>query len=261
MKIVTVFLALLLGTTTSSMANTMNQAPTSLKGTILVILTNHSQYPSRSDSTGLWLTELTHFTDVVESAGYETVFASPQGGKVPLDERSLGWLYMDSSAREHLDSAEFNERIENTLSISDVKPGDFDAIYYTGGHGVMWDFPDNEDLQRVAESIYARGGVVSAVCHGVAGLINLEDNQGIPLIRDRTITGFSNTEELLSGVKDQVPFFLEDELVQKGAEYDKSLIPFKSFVLTDGRIITGQNPSSAKAVAEALVAQLTGVTQ
>lgn len=223
---------------------------------ILVIMTNHSEYPTRSDSTGLWLTELTHFTDVVEEAGYETVFASPKGGKVPLDERSLGWLYMDRSAREHLASATFRERLNNTLPISEVDPGQFAAIYFTGGHGVMWDFRDNDDLKNAAETIYEQGGVVSAVCHGIAGLINLEDKQGQPLIKDRKITGFSNQEEFFSGLKNEVPFLLQDELENKGADFKKSLIPFKSYALTDGRIVTGQNPSSAGTVAELVVSVL-----
>lgn len=223
---------------------------------ILVVMTNHSEYPTRADSTGLWLTELTHFTDVVEDAGFVTVFASPKGGLVPLDERSLGWLYMDQSAREHLASAEFRERLNSTLPIAEVDPSQFAAIYFTGGHGVMWDFRDNADMKHTAETIYRNGGVVSAVCHGIAGLINLEDEQGQPLINGRRITGFSNQEEFLSGLKQEVPFLLQDELENKGADFKKSLIPFRSFALADGRIVTGQNPSSSKAVAKLVVTSL-----
>lgn len=223
---------------------------------ILVIMTNHSRYPSRSDSTGLWLTELTHFTETVEAAGYTTVFASPKGGAVPLDERSLGWLYMDKSAREHLKSPAFRARLQNTLPVADVDPSRFGAIYFTGGHGVMWDFPANPDLRRVAETIYNQGGVVSAVCHGVAGLLDLRDAQGQLLIKGKNITGFSDREESLSGMKRQVPFFLEDRLVSQGARYRKGWLPFTSFAITDGRLVTGQNPQSPKAVAEAVLAVL-----
>jgi len=226
------------------------------KGRILVVMTNHERYPSRSDTTGLWLTELTHFTDTVEAAGYTTVFTSPKGGKVPLDERSLKWLYMDDSARRQLRSIHFRERLENTVPAASVDPAEFTAIYFTGGHGVMWDFPEDRELQRLAESIYAAGGVVSAVCHGVAGLINLKDAQGQPLIKDKRITGFSNREEWLSGMRSQVPFFLEDRLVGKGALYSDAMLPFTSYVITDGRIVTGQNPQSPKEVAEAVVVAL-----
>ncbi|ROL81161.1 type 1 glutamine amidotransferase domain-containing protein [Pseudomonas chlororaphis] len=223
---------------------------------ILVIMTNHASYPSRTDTTGLWLTELTHFTDVVEAAGYTTVFASPKGGAVPLDERSLGWLYMDKAAREHLQSPAFRARLNNTIPIADIDPSRFSAIYFTGGHGVMWDFPENPDLRRVAEKIYNQGGIVSAVCHGVAGLVDLKDEQGQALIKNRNITGFSNREELLSGMKNQVPFFLEDRLVGQGARYRKAWLPFTSFAITDGRLVTGQNPQSPRAVAEAVMALL-----
>jgi len=223
---------------------------------ILVIMTNHASYPSRTDSTGLWLTELTHFTDVVEAAGYTTVFASPKGGAVPLDERSLGWLYMDKAAREHLQSPAFRARLQNTIPIAEVDPSRFSVIYFTGGHGVMWDFPNNPDLRRVAETIYNQGGIVSAVCHGVAGLLDLKDEQGQLIIKGRNITGFSDREELFSGMKSQVPFFLEDRLVSQGARYRKGWLPFTSFAITDGRLVTGQNPQSPKAVAEAVMAVL-----
>lgn len=223
---------------------------------ILVIMTNHARYPSRADTTGLWLTELTHFTEVVEAAGYTTVFASPKGGAVPLDERSLGWLYMDKAAREQLQSPAFRARLQNTLPIANVDPSQFSVIYFTGGHGVMWDFPNNPDLRRVAETIYNQGGVVSAVCHGVAGLLDLKDDQGNLIVQGKNITGFSNREELLSGMKPQVPFFLEVRLVSQGARYRKGWLPFTSFAITDGRVITGQNPQSPSAVAHAVMAVL-----
>jgi putative intracellular protease/amidase len=156
---------------------------------ILVVMTNHDRYPSRSDTTGLWLSELTEFTDVVEAAGYTPVFVSPKGGKVPLDQRSLSWIYKNKSAREHLASPAFLDSLEHTLPIASVDPSRFDAIYFTGGHGVMWDFPDDPNIQRVAASIYEHGGVVAAVCHGPAGLINLKDAQGRPLIQGRHVTG------------------------------------------------------------------------
>jgi len=220
---------------------------------VLVVMTNHAAYPSRSDTTGLWLTELTHFYDVIQQAGYSMDFVSPQGGKVPLDERSLGWLYMDDAAKAHLQDPAFAERLQTTKLAASVNPADYLAIYYTGGHGTMWDFKGNKDLQRVAEAIYRQGGIVSSVCHGAAGLLDLQTEEGRPLVEGRLVTGFSNTEEVLSGVKDQVPFSLQDELLSLGVRYDKSIIPFWSYAVTDGRLVTGQNPSSGKAVAKALL--------
>jgi putative intracellular protease/amidase len=220
---------------------------------ILAILTNHSAYPSRLDTTGLWLTELTHFLDVLNAASYDVDFVSPSGGPVPLDERSLGWHYLNSATREHLKNPTFMARLKNTKAAALVDPAGYTAIYYTGGHGTMWDFPHSPALKNLGECIYRQGGVVSAVCHGVCGLLNLQGGDCRPLIAGRKVTGFSNTEEWLSRVKDQVPFLLEDELIAKGGYYYKAWLPFSSFVMVDGRIATGQNPGSSKAIAKTVL--------
>lgn len=243
----------------ANQSNTADRVSAQSKGKILVVMTNHAKYPSREDTTGLWVTELTHFYDVVQQAGYEMDFVSPQGGVVPLDERSQKWIYMDKAARAHLADPDFNSRLNHTLKPSEVKAADYKAIYFTGGHGVMWDFPNNLELTALAEQIYDQGGVVSAVCHGVAGVLALKDQQGKPLIANRKVTGFSNLEESLSGMKKQVPFFLEDNLKSKGASYSKGLLPFTSYVVVDDRIITGQNPQSPREVAEEVVKRLNKV--
>lgn len=225
-------------------------------GKVLVVMTNHDRYPSRNDQTGLWLTELTHVYDVLTGAGYAVDFVSPHGGAVPLDERSLGWLYMDAAAKAHLHDPAFMALLQSTKAAADIDPAGYHAIFYTGGHGTMWDFRGNKELKRIAEGVYRRGGIVSSVCHGAAGLLDLETDDGTPLIAGHRVTGFSNLEETLSGVKDQVPYMLQSEMEAKGARYEKSLIPFGSFVLTDGRLVTGQNPGSSKEVAQALLAAL-----
>ncbi|CAM2743972.1 type 1 glutamine amidotransferase domain-containing protein [Janthinobacterium lividum] len=225
-------------------------------GTVLVVMTNHSQYPSRSDHTGLWLTELTHVYDALKDAGFGVDFVSPNGGAVPLDERSLGWLYMDAAAKNHLKDPAFMAALESTHAPADIDPAAYQAIFYTGGHGTMWDFKGNQELKRIAEAIYRNGGIVSSVCHGAAGLLDLQDDNGKPLIQGRRVTGFSNTEESLAGIKEQVPYLLQSELEGRGALYDKSFIPFGSFVMTDGRLVTGQNPGSSKEVAQALLTAL-----
>lgn len=225
-------------------------------GKILVVLTNHDKYPSRTDHTGLWVTELTHFFEVADKAGFEMDFVSPKGGVVPLDERSLKPLYMDKQAYAYLADANFSARLKHTLQPKQVQARDYQAIYFTGGHGTMWDFADNAELTALAEDMYRQGGIVSAVCHGVAGLLPLKDDAGKPLIAGKKVTGFSNQEEWLSGMKKQVPFFLQDALRAKGANYQKALIPFTSYVVVDGRIITGQNPQSPREVGEKVVEQL-----
>ncbi|KYN23929.1 thiamine biosynthesis protein ThiJ [Vibrio cidicii] len=223
---------------------------------VLIIVTNHEDYPSREDKTGLWLTELTHFYDLIIEAGLDADIASPLGGKTPLDERSLGWLYMDKSAKSHLSEPNFKALLANTLDARKLTADDYLAIYFAGGHGTMWDFRNNKDLKRLAEGIYNQGGYITSVCHGAAALLNLESSEGTPLIAGRHITGFSNTEEWLAGLTGEVPFSLEDELIALGANYDKRFIPFTSYAIADGRLITGQNPNSGKAVARELLRKL-----
>lgn len=225
----------------------------SVQPKVLVVMTNHSEYPSRDDSTGLWLTELTHFYEVFHAAGVEMDFVSPKGGKVPLDERSLGWLYSDDNAKALLESSEFTFKLDNTLAAADVNADGYDVIFYTGGHGTMWDFRGNADLKRLAEGIYQNGGIISSVCHGAAGLLDLQNTDGTALIADKRVTGFSNFEELLSGVNSQVPFHLQSDMEAGGANYTKALVPFTSYVVTDGRLVTGQNPNSSKEVALAVM--------
>lgn len=193
----------------SSSKSISNPSLSGSKGKILVVMTNHDKYPSRKDTTGLWVTELTHFYDVAHKAGYQMDFISPKGGAVPLDERSQKWIYMDKQAHAYLADPAFMSRLNNTLQPSEVKASDYKAIYFTGGHGVMWDFPNNPELTALAEQIYRQGGVVSAVCHGVAGILSLKDEQGKALIANRKVTGFSNREESLSGMKNKYPFSLK----------------------------------------------------
>lgn len=220
---------------------------------ILVIVTNHSKYPTRTDTTGLRVTELTHFYDVMNESGFQMDFASPEGGKTPLDERSQGWMYLDKSAKEHIADAAFMDKLNKTIPASKVNPSDYFAIYFTGGHGTMWDFKGNPDSKKAAEGIYNDGGYVASVCHGAVGLLNLTTPDGKPLIAGKRMTGFSNTEESLAGLKKEVPFFLQDELEKLGANYQKALLPFTSYAVADGRLVTGQNPSSGRAVTEALL--------
>jgi len=235
------------------------QSLTKASGKILVVMTNHSAYPTRSDTTGLWLTELTHFYDVALAAGYKMDFVSPLGGEVPLDERSLKSIYLDKSARNHLADPAFMQLLKTTLSPSAINPSQYKAIYYTGGHGTMWDFPNNKSLQNISEQIYRQGGVVSAVCHGVGGLLPLQDENGKSLIANRTVTGFANIEETLSGIKSQVPFSLQNGLIERGAKYKQTFVPFTSYVVSDDRIITGQNPQSSKEIAEAVIKRLSTI--
>jgi len=223
---------------------------------ILHVVTNVDHYQGYDHPTGLWLSELTHAWDVFEAAGYEQALVSPEGGKVPLEPRSLRWPVLDKSAKRWLNDPEKVRLLENTARPEDMNADDFDAIYYTGGHAVMYDFPDHTGLQQLASGIWSKGGVVSAICHGYCGLLNIPDSDGNLIVSGRSLTGFSWTEEILAAVSKKVPYNCEQEMKDRGADYRKNLLPFTTNVVTDGCLVTGQNPGSATATAKAVVSVL-----
>ncbi|MGH7798037.1 MAG: type 1 glutamine amidotransferase domain-containing protein [Candidatus Binatia bacterium] len=221
---------------------------------ILVVLTSFEKYPNMNRATGLWLGEAVHFVKKVEEAGYAVDFVSPEGGYTPIDPHSLAMA--DSTDWEWYQKKEFMNRLGATLKPSEVKPDDYIAIYYTGGHGVIWDFPDNDELQSISQQIYEKGGFVSSVCHGAVGLLNIKLSDGTLLVKGKQVTGFSNEEEKLAELDKFVPFLTETELVSRGAIYKKADQPWASFAIEDARLVTGQNPASGAAVAELLIAAL-----
>ncbi|WP_417638581.1 type 1 glutamine amidotransferase domain-containing protein [Enterococcus faecalis] len=221
---------------------------------ILVVLTNVSRYHGTEEPTGLWLGEATEFVEEVTKAGFSVDYVSPQGGYVPLDPRSM--KYVDSSIMAVYESADFQERaLAHSLSLEEIDPDEYAAIYFTGDHGVMWDFPDNPQLQAITRSLYEQGKYLTSVCHGIAGLLNVKDASGNYLIADKTITGFTTAEEILAMKKAVVPFLNETIAKEHGATFAKKR-PYKEFAYQDGRIITGQNPFSVRAVARLLIQQL-----
>jgi putative intracellular protease/amidase len=223
---------------------------------ILNVVTNVAHYEDPSEATGLWLSELTHAYHVFSEAGYEQTIISPNGGLSPLEPRSLKFPNYDKSAKAwKADDAKMG-LLAGTASPDDVDAADFDAIYFTGGHAVMFDFPDSEGLQRITREIFECGGVVSSVCHGYCGLLNTKLSDGSLLVDGRKLTGFAWSEEVLAGVKKLVPYNAEEEMKKRGARYEKGLIPFASHTVVDGRLVTGQNPGSAKATAKKVVSAL-----
>ena len=147
----------------------------------------------------------------------------------------------------------FMNRLGATLKPSEIKPQEYVAIYYAGGHGVIWDFPDNIELQTISRQIYEAGGFVSSVCHGAVGLLNIVLSDGQLLIKDKKVTGFSNEEEQLAGLAELVPYLTETELIKRGARYEKATQPWAAYAIADGRLITGQNPASGGPVADLLL--------
>ena len=224
---------------------------------ILLVVTNVDRYDADpSHPTGLWLSELTHAYDLFAERGFEQTLVSPAGGRVPLEPRSLKRPNYDASARAwHADPARM-ALLENTADPAEIDPSDYDAIYFTGGHAVMFDFPGSAALQEITREIYERGGVVGAVCHGYCGLLDTKLSDGSYLVANRNITGFSWREEVLAGVSKLVPYNVEERMRQRGARYSKALLPFVSNAVVDGRLVTGQNPGSAKETAAKVAALL-----
>lgn len=223
---------------------------------ILHVVSNVASYADQSEPTGLWLSELTHAWNVFAAKGYDQRIVSPKGGVSPLEPRSLKWPMSDASVKEWETSKDRQELLATTARPDQIDPADFDAIYFTGGHAVMWDFPDDAGLQQITRAIYERGGIVSSVCHGYCGLLNTTLSDGSLLVAGRRLTGYSWAEEVLAGVAKKVPYNAEEEMKQRGALYEKGLLPFVSKVVIDGRLVTGQNPQSATATADAVASLL-----
>jgi putative intracellular protease/amidase len=219
---------------------------------ILIAVTNWPKYERADRATGLWLGELVHFFNELRHPEIMLDIASPHGGATPIDPASLTRMVTDSDIRAfHADAARMR-LLAHTKAAVTLRADDYDAIYYTGGHGTMWDFPDEPHFQSIARQIYERGGWVAAVCHGVAGLINIKLSNGEPLIKGKRLTGYSDREELLGGTRRIVPYSLEARLREHGANYVRSTLPFIAHVLADGHLLTGQNPFSTRALAKLL---------
>lgn len=227
------------------------------KKKILVVVTNVDEYQKVGMRTGLWLGELTHFWDVAEQNGFSMDIASPSGGKVPIDPESLSHeVLAELGTAKRYEDRKFMDLLEDTKKITEVNLEEYDAIYLTGGHGVMFDFPQSRQLEDLMARFYETGRVVSTVCHGATGLLKVTLSNGEALVKGKRVTGFSWPEEELANRAQAVPYNLQEELKKLGADYSTAAKPFETYVVEEGRLITGQNPGSAKAVAEAVVRQL-----
>ncbi|MBJ9984786.1 type 1 glutamine amidotransferase domain-containing protein [Acinetobacter sp. S40] len=223
---------------------------------ILHIVTNIDKYKGLKYPTGLWLGELTHAYDEFEKHDYIQDIVSPLGGRSPIEPKSLGRFVADKSVLKRKNDPSFMKLLENTKKPSEINWQDYDVIYYTGGHGVMWDFLDNPDLQEITKNIYEKGGIVSSVCHGYCGLLNVRLSNNKYLIQGKKLTGFAWCEEVLAGVAKKVPYNAEKLAKERGANYQRTFIPFTPNVVQDGHLITGQNPFSARVTAKTIVAAL-----
>ncbi|KAL3465750.1 class I glutamine amidotransferase-like protein [Aspergillus heterothallicus] len=213
------------------------------------VVTNTAHYDDPTHPTGLWLSELTHIWHVFEEHGFQQTIVSPNGALSPIEPRSLKFPNYDKTTKAWRANPTRMSLLENTLQPDQINSVDFDAIYFTGGHGVMYHFPDNEGLQRITREIFEQGGVVSSVCHAYCGLLNTRLSDGSYLVTRRSMIGFTWREEVLARVNKLVPYNAEEKPKKRGASYKKAKLPFVSYTVVDGNLVTGQNPGSAKETA------------
>lgn len=228
---------------------------------VLLVLTNTAQMGEAGKPTGFFLSEAAHPWAVFVEAGYSVTLASPSGGDAPIDPRSLENI--DDHSKAFLDAyatdRDGRRVVGNTRSLGSVDLGLYEAVFYAGGHGAMWDFEKEAIVTfrveaivaEVASRVYERGGVVAAVCHGPAALVNARSGDGW-LLDGKRVTGFTNAEEEAVELTDEMPFLLETRMIERGAEFVGGE-NFKANVITDGTLVTGQNPASARGAAEAVV--------
>ena len=212
---------------------------------VLFALTSHDKLGDTGRPTGAYLPEVAHPAKVFTDAGWTVEFVSVAGGRPPFD----GVKPDDAITYAFLADPETNAKLDVTRTADQLNAADYGVIYFAGGHGTMWDFPDDEELATLAADIYALNGVVAAVCHGPAGLLGITTSDGTPLVAGKHVSSFTNEEEDAVGLSDVVPFHLESALIAKGALHSKGG-NFAEFAVADGRLVTGQNPASAGKVAE-----------
>lgn len=228
---------------------------TSTKKKILMVLTSHQDLGNTGEKTGFWVEEFAAPYYAFIDADVEVTLASPAGGQPPIDPKSELEDFQTAATKRFDADTEAQQQLATTLKLGDVSTQEFDAVFYPGGHGPLWDLTDNTHSISLIESFIASNKPVAAVCHASAVLLNAKTSDGEPLVKGKAVTGFSNSEEDAVQLTDIVPFLLEDELKKQGAEYQK-VSDWNSFVVHDGLIVTGQNPASSESAAEKLLVLL-----
>jgi putative intracellular protease/amidase len=225
---------------------------------VLIVLTSHDRLGDTGKKTGFWLEEFAAPYYVLKDAGVEITLASPKGGQPPLDPKSdLPENQTETTKRFRADAAA-QAQLANTKKLADVSADDFGAVFYPGGHGPMWDMPDNATSIALIEAFVKADKPVGAVCHAPVAFVNVRGKDGEYLVKGKRVTGFTNTEEAAVGLDHVVPFLLEDRLKERGGVYSKSA-DFAPYVQVDGLLVTGQNPASSGPGAEALLKLLRSV--
>jgi putative cofactor-binding repeat protein len=219
---------------------------------VLMVLTSHDRLGDTDRRTGFWLEEFAAPYYVLRDAGLDITLASPKGGQPPVDPKSDEPGSQTPAMKRFRSDPEAQRALANTVKLSSVSADDYDAVFYPGGHGPLWDLAEDRDSLALVERLYAAGKPVAAVCHGPAVLRRAKGADGGPLVRGKTVTGFSNTEEGAVGLTEVVPFLVEDTLKANGGRYSRAE-DWASHAVVDGNLITGQNPASSEATAKALL--------
>ena len=219
---------------------------------ILLVLTSHDQLGDTGKKTGFWLEELAAPYYALKDAGAEIVLASPKGGQPPLDPKSDDPDAQTDDTRRFKADPEAQAALASTVVLASVKAEDFDAVFYPGGHGPLWDLANDADSIALIEAFAKADKPTGFVCHAPGVLKSVNGPDGKPLVNGRKVTGFTNSEEEAVGLTDVVPFLVENVLTANGGDYSKGP-DWGSYVLTDGKLVTGQNPGSSHAAAEALL--------
>jgi putative intracellular protease/amidase len=222
---------------------------------VLMVLTSHSELGDTGEKTGFWVEEFAAPYYALVDAGVQVTLVSPAGGQPPVDPKSELEDFQTDATRRFDDDAAAKTLVANTGKLADVSAADFDAVFYPGGHGPLWDLTENTDSIELIEAFLANNKPVAAVCHATAAFLNVKDVNGDYAVKGKAVTGFSNTEEDAVQLTDVVPFLLEDELVKRGGDYQK-VADWNAFAVQDGLIISGQNPQSSELAAEKLIAAL-----
>jgi putative intracellular protease/amidase len=222
---------------------------------VLMVLTSHSELGNTGKKTGFWVEEFAAPYYTLKDAGAEITLASPKGGQPPIDPKSAEPSAQTESTKRFDKDGELQKLLANTKKLGEVKAADFDAVFFPGGHGPLWDLTKDPDSIKLIQEFWSAKKPVAAVCHAPSVLLNVKDEYGEPLVKGKKVTGFTNTEEEAVQLTKVVPFLLEDELKNKGGQYSKKE-DWASYIVKDGMLITGQNPASSEAAAKELLALL-----
>ena len=219
---------------------------------ILIILTSHDELGETGLKTGFWLEEFATPYFTLLDAGASITLASPKGGQPPIDPKSDEPDFQTAATERFKSDSNAQTVLANTSKLSDIKAEDYDAVMYPGGHGLLWDLANDQDSIAVIEAMVAANKPVASVCHAPAVLLKAKAPNGEPLVKGKKVAGFTNSEEDAVQLTDVVPLLVEDELIRLGGQYSK-VDDWQSYVITDGKLITGQNPASSEAVAKAIL--------